>query len=397
MKSVLKRLRRVPVLQNRIIELDGLRGVAILLVIGCHYQAFATRLWQLPKFGWLGVDIFFVLSGYLITFILLGLRGRSDAMPKFYGRRFRRILPPLGMALFATAIACALTRDREFFAGRSILKNLMFLQSFGNLLPLLHGLMAHHFHTLSALMLPPATDGVVGGISASASLLWSLSIEEYFYLLWAPVVLWLGRKLIVTTAIGICVVEFFVRWICFTGRPDYFSIYYRFDALLYGALLALLLRRVSSKTLLAIVSVAVGALFILLYSIRPFVGLEIRNSPLFMVFGLPLISIAAASIVGLCVIHRGEVWLSPLRLSPLQAIGKISYMLYLIHILVYLSVLRFFSPSLPMAVFSFCCACLLSWASWKYIESPILYGRSKRPIKTAFGHGGPVELAGGSK
>ena len=52
---------------QRIIELDGIRAVAIALVIGCHYQAFAERFRGLPQFGWVGVDIFFVLSGYLIT------------------------------------------------------------------------------------------------------------------------------------------------------------------------------------------------------------------------------------------------------------------------------------------------------------------------------------------
>jgi peptidoglycan/LPS O-acetylase OafA/YrhL len=79
---------------RRIPELDGIRGIAILLVIGCHYEVFARQLWGLPKFGWIGVDIFFVLSGFLITSVLLNLRGRADSFSTFYSRRFRRILPP---------------------------------------------------------------------------------------------------------------------------------------------------------------------------------------------------------------------------------------------------------------------------------------------------------------
>ena len=64
---------------QRIGELDGIRGIAILLVIGCHYEVLARQLWSIPQFGWLGVEIFFVLSGYLITSVLLGLKGTERA------------------------------------------------------------------------------------------------------------------------------------------------------------------------------------------------------------------------------------------------------------------------------------------------------------------------------
>src|ERR1700686_5813670 len=73
---------------RRIPELDGVRGIAIILVIGCHYEVFARQFWGLPKFGWIGVDIFFVLSGFLITSVLLNLRGRVDSFRIFYSRRF---------------------------------------------------------------------------------------------------------------------------------------------------------------------------------------------------------------------------------------------------------------------------------------------------------------------
>ncbi|HEX5284027.1 MAG TPA: acyltransferase family protein, partial [Bryocella sp.] len=85
---------------SRILELDGLRAIAILLVLGCHYPGFANRAKRLPEFGWVGVDIFFALSGYLITTILLGLRGRSAPYRTFYSRRAIRILPPYLAATF---------------------------------------------------------------------------------------------------------------------------------------------------------------------------------------------------------------------------------------------------------------------------------------------------------
>ena len=79
---------------SRILELDGLRALAILFVLGCHYPGFANLAWHIPEFGWIGVDIFFALSGYLITTILLGLRNRVTPYRTFYSRRFIRILPP---------------------------------------------------------------------------------------------------------------------------------------------------------------------------------------------------------------------------------------------------------------------------------------------------------------
>ena len=97
----------------RIPELDGIRGIAIILVIGCHYEVFARQIWGLPKFGWVGVDIFFVLSGFLITSVLLNLRGRDDSFRFFYDRRLRRILPPYIMfmvLIYAVSVALVTTR-----------------------------------------------------------------------------------------------------------------------------------------------------------------------------------------------------------------------------------------------------------------------------------------------
>jgi peptidoglycan/LPS O-acetylase OafA/YrhL len=105
--------------RNRIHELDGLRAIAILLVIGCHYHWFAARFWGFPKFGWVGVDVFFVLSGYLITTILLRLKGSSQPFRHFYKRRCLRILPPLTLALMRSSqLACWMETTGHSLAGR---------------------------------------------------------------------------------------------------------------------------------------------------------------------------------------------------------------------------------------------------------------------------------------
>src|SRR5208282_5147788 len=111
---------------KRIPELDGLRAIAILLVIGCHYEVFARQLWGLPKFGWVGVDIFFVLSGFLITSVLLNLRGQEKPFKTFYARRFRRILPPYIAFMILLYAACAALHDHALFRIRVAAVNVFF-------------------------------------------------------------------------------------------------------------------------------------------------------------------------------------------------------------------------------------------------------------------------------
>src|ERR1700728_866051 len=91
--------RKVMTSVKRIPEIDGLRAVAIILVIGSHYDGFTRLLRDLPKFVWVRVGIFFVLSGFLITTVLLKLWGQDEPFKTFYARRIRRILPPYGAFL----------------------------------------------------------------------------------------------------------------------------------------------------------------------------------------------------------------------------------------------------------------------------------------------------------
>src|SRR5487761_2646269 len=87
----------------RIRELDGLRGIAVLAVVGEHY--FNWVPFTLFRYGWLGVDLFFILSGFLITSILLELRSSEHYFSVFYARRALRIFPPYYIALGIYLIA----------------------------------------------------------------------------------------------------------------------------------------------------------------------------------------------------------------------------------------------------------------------------------------------------
>ena len=163
-------------------ELDSLRGVAILAVVFYHglywsavdvpLRGLASWLRLLSRAGWTGVNLFFVLSGFLITGILLDTRDRPDFYRRFYARRALRILP-----------ACYATLAILWVAGIST--------------PAFVGLGCVFLSNVSPLL----------GVPMSYGPLWSLSVEEHFYLLWPTLVRRLGMRLISAAAALIIVLE----------------------------------------------------------------------------------------------------------------------------------------------------------------------------------------------
>jgi peptidoglycan/LPS O-acetylase OafA/YrhL len=115
---------------SRIEELDGIRGLAILAVMACHYYPFTTLLFKSAEFGWVGVDIFFVLSGFLITSILLALKTRPHPYKVFYVRRILRIFPPYYAVTFLIFLIAWLQHDS--YNWRTYAGKLLFLQGFEN-------------------------------------------------------------------------------------------------------------------------------------------------------------------------------------------------------------------------------------------------------------------------
>jgi peptidoglycan/LPS O-acetylase OafA/YrhL len=152
-------------------DIDGLRAVAVLPVVLFHAHVVGFGG------GYVGVDIFFVISGYLISLILLRSLDRDAfRITTFYERRIRRILPALAaMALVATAAAIWLLPPRELQAfGRSLQATALFYSNF-------------HFATLTGYFDAPAS---------TRPLLhtWSLGVEEQFYIVW-PIALYLAYRL----------------------------------------------------------------------------------------------------------------------------------------------------------------------------------------------------------
>lgn len=332
---------------RRIRELDGLRAIAIFLVLGCHYEGFSQLAWRIPELGWIGVDLFFCLSGYLITSILLGLRGRTTPYKTFYFRRLMRILPPY---LAVIALVGVYAIHNQTLSAAWLTQQLFFLQAFQpqqnqSIWHVLTHLRWHLYHLTPLLdgtrLLTPALVGVPLSVLIVPSILWSLSIEEYFYLLWAPVVLRLSRTGILCVGVLICMIEMMLRWL--TAIPEvYFGVAYRFDALLYGAFLAILLEhwrrtctpRWSRTFLTAVLVSATACVAGILFTVRPVLGNDPRSSPLVLLFGLPLLSIAFAALIGLLILRSDSTWwLSRLlRTRVFQFIGTISYTMYLVHL-----------------------------------------------------------------
>lgn len=363
---------------NRVPELDGLRGTAIMLVIGCHYEVFARQFWELPKFGWVGVDLFFVLSGFLITTVLLNLRGQPEAFRSFYARRIRRILPPYVAFLALLYIVTAALGDYALYHRGTIVRSALFLQSFASISDTAKMVMSGKTLSLAHTHLAPTLRGMFGPVSGGWAVLWSLSIEEYYYLLWAPVVLWMSRKNAAITGTVICVLTLAIRWLGPTEAAG-FSIYHRFDAPVFGSLTAFLIAsRLDRRTVTMILTVAgvAGAALLaaILVPMGNVLGKEIRDDHIFVVFGFPAMSLLAAAVVGICVVKSGSRLSSALRSRVLRFMGKISYTLYLLHGFVYLCFLHVFAPTWVVTLASLFCAVTMSWISWTYFEQPILQG-----------------------
>jgi peptidoglycan/LPS O-acetylase OafA/YrhL len=378
-------------MKNRVYELDGLRAIAIFLVFGVHYIGFSRLMWKLPTYGWIGVDIFFALSGYLITRILLGLRGKQGAYKTFYSRRMIRIAPPY---LVATAVMLGLIYfvPHTISPGKYLLRQLLFLQAFYPkdlhfIKTLLTHPRQHLLHTPKLLpRLPTPQPGLTPAFSSAVIVYWSLSVEEYFYLLWAPIVLHFKKRAVVLIGLAICAVSAWIR-LQYGESSAYESVFTRLDAPIYGAFLALMLdsrsireKAKASRALKVAGAASILAIAGIIAALRPTPGADIRESPLFLSLGLSLLSVAATSIVGLLVLRSdSRWWLSRLlRTKPFQFVGTISYSMYLFHMIVALLVSQAFTATADRSLEllqAFLCVALTvgaAWLSWHFIEKPLL-------------------------
>jgi peptidoglycan/LPS O-acetylase OafA/YrhL len=366
-----RRLGRVP-------ALDGIRGIAILLVLVSHSAVLtgkpllgSSTLDGLAEGGYLGVDTFFVLSGFLITALLLSEEDRHGSVRfwMFYARRALRLFPALAL-LLAVYLLYTLATGRpldpalqEIGYAAGYVTNWRMIYDYGSLQ------------------------------LAGMEHLWSLAIEEQFYLVWpAFLLLFLGLKRTATVAIAglvtlIVVVIVWRAWLWqeALAHPPIGRLGYvlhvslgtdtRVDSLLIGALAATLWvrRRTPSRGLgvAAWIGVATIAVFVVATS---------DASQVLFRGGFDLIALATACIVLATVDGRWR-GIRVLEARPLRVIGLVSYGVYLWHFPVFFAVDRHFStlPDVGRLLLGYALTAAAAAGSWLLVEQPAL--RLKRRVE----------------
>ncbi|MBI3466482.1 MAG: acyltransferase [Planctomycetes bacterium] len=327
-----------PLIGRHIPILDGVRGVAIILVIMCHVNwatggPFTTGPVSGPVamvfgWGWVGVDLFFVLSGFLITGILFDAKGCHGFFCNFYVRRALRIMPLyFGFLLFLIALNRLHCPDVPWISLDWLATFVTYTYNFRVAITGhgLHGM--HHF--------------------------WSLAVEEHFYLLW-PIAVWaLDRRGLMRLCVAIAVVSLLLRigLVLSGARPlaAFFITPCRLDGLLAGAWVALAWRDQGDWTLLRRYAgpVAFGSGGLLLgiaLGQRHFIPnadpsrtLAAVDGSLVITLGIAALAVFFASLIVLALNAAPRSWLRrAFECQALRSIGVYSYAIYIFHALILL-------------------------------------------------------------
>ncbi len=338
-------------------DVEGMRAVAIITVFLYHFK--------LPPFtgGYVGVDVFFVISGFVITQMMLRerSRGKGTSLPDFYARRIRRILPGATVVLVFTAIASFLilgstsghnvaidARDAAIFFA-----NVHFAHSAGNYLlqsapssPLLH--------------------------------FWSLSIEEQFYFVWPALFVLIAMlahsvshrlKLVCVLAV-IAVASYWLSATMTVNNPAsaYYSSFVRAGELALGAFVACAmpwLLRVERVT--AIICAWLGLAAVLIAAV------SFSDSTSFPGTAVLLPTLGTAAVIAFGGVRQRFGPEAVLAYRPVVAVGALSYSLYLWHWPVYAIATERLghTASWPWRVFLLLVAAILAVSSYQFIENPI--------------------------
>lgn len=319
----------------RIATLDGWRGIAILLVLADHaayYTRFHSRLWAGQ--GGFGVDIFFVISGYIITAGLIAERAKlgTICLKNFYLRRARRILPLVITYLAFLTLFCS-----NFITRSELLGSLFFFRNY-QLAVHPGGIYTFHF--------------------------WSLAIEEQFYILWPALLLFLGNKRAMWFALCAAISCALWRFHDYSGswlshnrliRTDT-----RIDGLMLGCALALLLAQPKVRSFVfrnfpkeAPIFCGFPIVFLVMNSIV---------LPSFALYAIIAVAMASTLVVEEGLAHK---WLN---LRPLVWVGRISFSLYVWQ---QLFLMRPEGISGIPAPLNLICAFLVAIVSFYFIEQPL--------------------------
>lgn len=364
------------VLRGRMPALDGLRGIAIVLVLwhnataGQYTGSFMAKLINLAaNTGWVGVQLFFVLSGFLITGILLDEKGAPLQLRDFYVRRVLRIFPVYYFALAVIFLLLPMMQVTPSWLTSPDVSQAWYW-----------------------LYLNNWTSPFVGGVPALGHF-WSLAVEEQFYLLWPVCVIFLRRRTLLTLCLGLLVSAPLFRLLMAAVNPEFAEgAAYRFtvarwDALAVGALAALVARdRSWLRTAWGFLPFAIyGSLaFVFLFTSlnRNFAavgeGAWFNQTAAALLFAGLLFHSIQPSVDG------GRDWRRFLSNSGLRSIGKYSYAIYVVHLPLlcalrplwhdHVALVKQF-PIINATAFSlvvFVVSYVVAFFSWRLLERPCL-------------------------
>jgi peptidoglycan/LPS O-acetylase OafA/YrhL len=347
----------------RIPELDGLRGLAILAVMLFHYTPESGALRSVaPVFltGWIGVDLFFVLSGYLITGILLDSKGRRGYYRNFMIRRGLRILP----LYYASILLCGVVTYYPYaFDWKDFLRaSGWYFGYFGNVKAFLENAWPR-----MSLLTP----------------LWSLQVEEQYYLTF-PLLVWaLRRKTLAKALAGAAVLALAIRTAMTFAMPanligTYVLTPCRMDALAMGGLIAIGVRERPEwlrKSWPGWAGAGCGAVFAAVWTLA-------GNSPwsgAMRTIGFTAADLAFAGLLAALVGRRPRVLLAVFRQKILVWLGTISYGIYLLHVMAPMAAHSLLDPLIKIRahgsadlLLSMGASVGAAWLSWTFFERPIL-------------------------
>lgn len=360
-------------------QLDGLRGLAILLVVIYHFglphrdfhAPGAGWILELAQAGWMGVDLFFVLSGFLITGILLETREQPHYLKNFLGRRFLRIWPLYYLNLFLL---------------------LILLPAFLPSVPTqLQGMQEKQswFWLYGANWLF-AMEGGFG--TTSGGYFWSLAVEEQFYLLWPLVVLKLtGRALLRTSLALLClslVLRVALAGLGVSTGSLYTMTFTHLDGLAIGSFLAVATRSTALSAQVRRLAPAAALICLAgLLAVRFVDGDLLFWSKAMATFGYTFVAVLSGALLVFVMGSGRSSVLGRFFSSPVMTqCGKYSYALYLVHVpvagLLFPLTFRLLEKftgvthyDVKFGIFlaaSFAVSFALSVLSWYVFERPIL-------------------------
>ena len=321
----------------RILRLDGVRALAFLTIF-VHHGLGIPHLWA-------GVDIFFVLSGFLITSLLMDGRGKEGAWGRFYERRALRILPPYAAFLLLATFFLHLQWDHK---------------------ALWYAFFAMNFAEVFQRGVP------------GLGILWSLAVEEQFYLFWPLVALRFSPRIVLRCAIALIVLAPILRGMATPFLHDHAAIYYlmpfRMDLLASGALLAVLWLQPDALVKWrrwGLALIAAGfSLLVLCTFIFPHFHAEGNTIP-FNTLGYSFICSIATGLLAFTLGSDEGLWMKLMTWKPVRWIGLVSYTSYLIHA----GVLALVRPSSSLIVnraLAFAVVMAYASLSWLFLEEPIM-------------------------